>query len=123
VLVACGAGNSSTPAAVGATSPILLRGGNADPNVFRLNTQLMQGYWAAHAPPSTPDSVLDLDSTASNGDPYADPKNQFSKLLVAASAIAQGASDGSAGAIADVYHGTLVPPFWLSEVRSFFAAR
>jgi hypothetical protein len=51
------------------TSLIFLCGGNADPNVFWLNAQLMQGDWAAHAPPSTPDSVLDLASTASNGNP------------------------------------------------------
>src|SRR5882757_7491841 len=47
------------------------------PIVFWLNTQLMQGYWTSHAPPSTRLSVLDLDSTASGGDPYASLKQDF----------------------------------------------
>jgi hypothetical protein len=106
-------------------APIFLCGGNADPSVFWLNTQLMQGYWAAHAPSSTPDNILDVDSTASSNDPYADLKAKFAtaKLLVAATAIAQGATDGGASAVIDAYHATLVPPFCLSAVRSFFAAR
>ncbi len=32
------------------TAPMLLCGGNEDPTVFWFNTQLMEGYWATHAP-------------------------------------------------------------------------
>jgi len=106
------------------TAPTLLCGGNADPTVFWLNTQLMQGYWAARAPSPDPVTVLDLDSTVSGGDPYADLKNQFAqaKQLAAATAVAQGATDGGASAVSDAYHAGLLPPFCLTAVKSFFAA-
>jgi hypothetical protein len=45
------------------------------------------------------------------------------KQLVAASAVVQGATNGGASAVADVYHSTLVPPFCLAAAISFFAAR
>jgi len=107
------------------TDPIFLCGGNADPSVFWFNTQLMQSYWLAHAPPSTPFTVLDVDSPASSGDLYANIKSQFAqaKLLVAASAVAHGATDGGASAVSDIYHGSLVSPFCLAAVTSFFAAQ
>ena len=107
------------------TAPTLLCGGNADPTVFWFNTQLMQGYWAAQTPSPSPVIVLDLDSTVSAGDPYADQKNQFAlaKQVAAATAVAQGATDGGASAVADAYHAGLVPPFCLAAVQDFFAAR
>jgi poly(3-hydroxybutyrate) depolymerase len=106
------------------TAPTLLCGGNADPTVFWFNTQLMQGYWAARAPSPSPVIVLDLDSTASADDPYADLKSQFAlaKQIAAATAVAQGATDGGAAAVADAYHAGLVPPFCLEAVQSFFAS-
>jgi hypothetical protein len=105
-------------------SPTLLCGGNGDPTVFWLNTQLMQGFWASRAPSSARISVLDLDSSAAGNEPYADLKTKFAlaKELVAARAVAQGATDGGASAVTDAYHGTLVPPFCLAAVSSFFAA-
>jgi len=107
------------------TAPTLLCGGNEDPTVFWLNTQLMQGYWAARAPSPNPVIVLDLDSSASGGDPYGDLKSQFvlAKQIAAATAVAQGATDGGAGAVADAYHAGLVSPFCLAAVNDFFAAR
>src|SRR3989454_12839992 len=65
------------------------------PVVLFLNTQLMQGYWAKN-PPGSAVTVLDIDSSASSGDPYADLKVGFAaaKTLVAASAVAGGATDG-----------------------------
>jgi len=107
------------------TAPTLLCGGNADPTVFWFNSQLMQGYWAAHAPSPSPVLVLDLDSTASGGDPYADLKHQFAlaKQIAAATAVAQGATDGGASAVADAYHAGLLPPFCLAAVKDFFATR
>jgi alpha/beta superfamily hydrolase len=103
-------------------APVLLCGGDADPLVFWLNTALMESYWAAQAP-STPISVLDLEAAATSSDPYADLKTGFkiAKDLVAAAAIAQGATDGGTLAVAEVYHTTLVSPFCFAAVKSFFS--
>ena len=105
-------------------TPLLLCGGDADPTVFWLNTTLMQDYWTAH-PPANSATVLDVDSAQTNNDPYASIKTGFSvaKDIVATAAIAQGATDGGAMAVAQAYHSSLVPPFCLVAVRSFFAAR
>jgi hypothetical protein len=105
------------------TAPVLLCGGDADPLVFWLNTDLMRQYWSSHAPATAPLSVLDLESAASNNDPYAALKKDFTiaKDVVAASAIAQGATDGGALAVAEAYHATLVAPFCFAAVKSFFA--
>jgi Prolyl oligopeptidase family len=104
------------------TAPSLLCGGDADPSVYWLNTQLMQGYWAAHATATTQSTVLDLEAPAPAGDRYASLKAQFAvaKQLVAADAIVQGATDGGAAAVNEAYHATLVPPYCLAAVRSFF---
>lgn len=100
------------------TAPVLLCGGNADPSVFFLNTQLIQQYWATNTP-SGQVTVLDVDSS---GGQYADVKNAFraAKDLVALDAIAHGATDGGAAAVREIYHATLVPPFCLMAVTSFF---
>jgi hypothetical protein len=91
--------------------------------VFWLNTELMQGFWASHAPASAPISVLDLESAASANDPYTSVKKDFAaaKDLVAAAAVAQGATDGGALAVAEAYHTLLVAPFCFAAVKSFFA--
>jgi hypothetical protein len=104
-------------------APVLLCGGNSDPSVFYLNTQLMQHYWAATAP-TAPVTVLDVDSPVVANDPYADLKNGFvaAKDLVIAGAVAGAASDGGALAVLQAYHAELVPPFCLSAARSFFDA-
>jgi hypothetical protein len=104
-------------------APVLLCGGDADPLVFWLNTALMQSYWTAHAPASAKISVLDLESAASNNDPYANLKHEFAvaRDLVAASAVAQGATDGGALAVAEAYHTTLVSPICFAAVKTFFA--
>ncbi|MGO9039802.1 MAG: alpha/beta hydrolase family protein [Steroidobacteraceae bacterium] len=105
------------------TAPVLLCGGDVDPIVFWLNTQLMKGYWASHAPPSAPISVLDLESSPSGSDPYASLQKDFAlaKALVAATAVANGATDGGALAVAEAYHATLVAPFCFAAVKSFFS--
>jgi len=101
--------------------PVLLCGGDNDPTVFYLNTQLMQGYWAAHAP-SAPVTVLDVDSAVGSNDPYADLKNGFAaaKAAVKVAAIAGGATDGGQSAVLTDYHAGLVPPFCLFAVEKFF---
>ena len=105
-------------------APVLLCGGAVDPLVFWFNTQLMQNYWASHSAAASI-SVLDLESAASGNDPYGSLKQGFeiAKLLVAAAAVAQGATDGGAFAVAEAYHATLVAPFCLAATRSFFANR
>jgi dienelactone hydrolase len=97
------------------TAPTLLCGGNSDPTVFFFNTTLMQDYWTAHPPPAPP-VVLDIDSAPSSNDPYASLKTAFSvaKSLVSA--------DGGEAAVLAAYHATLVPPFCVSAVKSFFDA-
>lgn len=102
-------------------APMLLCAGDEDPTVFYLNTQLMQSYWAAigATPPVT---VLDVDAAKIDNDPYDAIKTGFAALknTVAAAAVAGGADDGGARAVAEVYHSALVPPFCLSAVRSMF---
>src|SRR5690348_15254785 len=97
------------------TAPTLLCGGNSDPTVFFFNTVLMQDYWTAHAPATAP-VILDIDSAPTAGDPYASLKSAFSaaKALVSAS--------GGDAAVLAAYHATLVPPFCVSAVKSFFDA-
>jgi alpha/beta superfamily hydrolase len=105
------------------TAPVLLCGGDADPLVFWLNTSLMQNYWAAHAPASAQISVLDLEPPASSNVYYAKLQSDFAiaKDIVAANAIAQGATDGGALAVLEAYHTLLVAPFCFAAVKSFFA--
>ena len=104
------------------STPVQLCGGDVDPIVFWLNTQLMQSYWASHAPASAP-IVLDLESPPTAGGPYANLRKDFAlaKALVAAAAVAQGATDGGALAVAEAYHATLVAPFCFAAAKSFFA--
>jgi hypothetical protein len=103
------------------TAPVLLCGGDMDPLVFWLNTQLMQSYWASHAPASAPIGVLDLESAATANDPYAGLKQDFAaaKALVAATAVEQGATDGGELAVAEVYHTLLVAPFCFAAAKTF----
>jgi hypothetical protein len=98
--------------------PILLCGGDGDPNVFFANTQLMQSYWTTQ-PPLGPLTVVNIDSS---GDPYGDLKAGFAaaKDLVKANAIAGGATDGGQAAVLQVYHAGLVPPFCVTVARRFF---
>jgi pimeloyl-ACP methyl ester carboxylesterase len=103
------------------TAPVLLCAGDSDPTVFYLNTQLIDGYWASTAPMSSV-TLLDVDSSAASGDPYANEKTGFAaaKAAVAAAAVIGGATDGGAMAVLQVYHATLLPPFCLYAVKSFF---
>jgi hypothetical protein len=106
-------------------APTMLCGGDEDPEVLYLNTQLMQTYWVAHAPASAPISVLDLDSsTQSSGlDGSLQAGFQAAKLAVAAAAVAQGATDGGIAAVFEAYHATLVAPFCLAAAINFFNAQ
>jgi hypothetical protein len=103
------------------TSRVLLCAGHDDPTVLYLNTELMQRYWTA-AGVTTPIEVLDVDDEPGLNDPHAGLKLAFNtaKAAVAASAVAGGATDGGAIAVAEAYHSALVPPFCLSAVQSYF---
>ena len=104
-------------------APVLLCGGDEDPLVFWFNAQLMQNYWASHAPASAASSVLNLEAPVSANDPYSSLKQDFevAKSLVAANAVAQGATDGGALAVDEAYHAQLVAPFCFAAVKAFFA--
>ena len=106
------------------TVPTLLCGGDQDPQVLFFNTSLMQRYWQQHGSPATPDTVLDLEAPVGSADPYATLKQGFeaAKAATAAAAIAHGATDGGASAVANAYHSTLVPPFCLAAAVSLFAS-
>ena len=86
-----------------------------------MNTDLMQRYWSG-AGVTVPIHVLDVDEDPSVSGDDTTIKLGFNsaKAAVAAAAIAGGASDGGAQAVADAYHATLVPPFCLAAVQSFF---
>jgi dienelactone hydrolase len=103
-------------------APIMLCGGDQDPEVYYQNTQLMQAYWAAYAPATTPISVLDLDSTAPSAGVDGRLQSEFevAKQAVAATAVLQGATDGGTTAVFEAYHATLVAPFCLAAVVNFF---
>lgn len=104
-------------------TPTLLCGGREDPVVYWLNTEAMAAYWAAKAPAAARWSVLNVDASTSNDDPYEDVKRGFAiaKDLVRAAAVARGATDGGDEAVLDVYHGGLVAPFCMEAARDFFA--
>ena len=97
-------------------APTLLCGGNSDPTVFFFNTLLMQDYWKSHAPAVTP-VIIDIDSAPTSNDPYASLKSAFE-------AWQRGwwTREGGESAVLAAYHATLVPPFCLSAVKSFFDA-
>jgi predicted esterase len=103
------------------TSPVLLCAGHDDPTVLYMNTELMDNYWTS-AGVTASVRVLDVDDDPSIGGDEATLKLAFNtaKAAVAAAAIAGGASDGGAAAVAEAYHSSLVPPFCLAAVQSYF---
>lgn len=99
------------------TQPMLMCGGNADPTVFyALNTQGAQAYFAGKGVPAQAVAVLDVDSAPTGAtDPFAAAKLGF------AQAKASTAAAGGATAVAQAYHGSLVPPFCNAAARGYFA--
>jgi len=104
-------------------APTLLCAGDQDPEVFYFNTQLMQSYWTKNSP-SAPVTVVDIDSSPANNDPYAIEKEAFKAAVTAVevAAVAGGATDGGHVAVLTDYHAQLVAPFCLAVVKSFFDA-
>jgi pimeloyl-ACP methyl ester carboxylesterase len=105
------------------TSPIMLCGGDSDPDVFFFNARLMQQYWTTN-PPTTPVTILDVDTATPTG-PYAAYQTVFGvlKTAVALAAVAGGATDGGALAVLEDYHAGLVPPMCLGAAKAFFDAQ
>ena len=101
-------------------APVLLCAGHEDPTVFFLNTQLMQNYWR-NSPPPGAFGVLDVDSTPTSSDPYADYKLGFAAAMAAvrAAAIAAGATDGGTAAVLEKYHAGLVAPFCMAAAKAY----
>jgi hypothetical protein len=98
------------------TAPVFLCGGNEDPTVLFMNTQLIQAYWSANGA-TAPVTMLDLDSDITANDPDAARKAGFAAAKAAIEA------DGGEAAVAESYHSSLVPPFCLSAVKSFFDSK
>ena len=98
------------------TAPVFLCGGNEDPTVLFTNTQLIQAYWSANGV-TAPVTMLDLDSDITSNDPDAARKAGFAAAKAAIEA------DGGDAAVIESYHSTLVPPFCLSAVKSFFDSK
>ena len=75
-----------------------------------------------HINPDT--TVLDLEAAKTPGDAYGTYKDGFSvaKTAVALASVAQGANDNGQAAVFEAYHASLVAPFCLAAVRSFFAS-
>jgi hypothetical protein len=67
-------------------------------------------------------AILDIASVPMANDPYVDEKDAFQAAVTAveAAAIAGGATDGGHAAVLGDYHVTLVSPFCLAAVKSFF---
>lgn len=102
------------------TSPLMTCGGSG--NVNFLNDQLMEKYWASTGATKLT-AALNIDSAPlSPTDPYATLKTEFavSKAALAASAVAQGATDGGALAVLESYHTVLEEPYCFAATHLFF---
>jgi len=101
------------------TAPVLMCGGTNDPTVFYpVNTGAMQTLWSAELPAlGTPQylNVLDIDGVSPSV--YPAP---LTPLYTALQAGFAGAKAADPNAVQD-YHGTLVPPFCMVAVQTFFS--
>jgi len=101
------------------TSPVMMCGGSGNPN--SINDELMEEYWASTGAGRWT-SALNIDSPPlSPVDPYATLKAGFaaSKAAIAASAVAQGATDGGTLAVLEAYHGELEEPYCFAAAHLF----
>jgi hypothetical protein len=96
-------------------APTLMCGGNADPEVFFLDTQVMQAFWAPLPLPAGLITALDVDS------PPTGPTDPFALVKVgfATAKAADATAKGPSGVVQD-YHAALVPPFCTLAVVGFF---
>ena len=102
--------------------PVMMCGGNSDPTVFFASTQATAGYFQLNGVPAAAVTVLDVDSAPTGAtDPYAAAKVGFGQAKSATISAAIAAKTDPAVAVANVYHGSLVPPFCNAAARGFFA--
>lgn len=103
------------------TIPVMLCGGNADPTVFFASAQATKGFFVAKGLPDPMVTLLDVDSSPSSAaDPFAAAKVGFGQVKKATIDAAVAAGQNPAVAVANVYHGGLVPPFCNAAARGFF---
>jgi len=105
------------------TSPYLLCGGENDPTVFFINTQIMEGFWAGA--PTGLIAVVDVDpaSVSTNNNPFAQLQTQYKASQAAGfQALINGGmtTQQAQQTMLQGYHGS-VAPFCSLAARSFFA--
>lgn len=102
--------------------PLLMCGGAQDPTVNFLSTQATAGYFRARGMAPENLTVLDLEQPGGVGDPFAAARAGFAQAKASTFANAAGSDADKAAAVAQAYHGTLVPPFCLAAARGYFQA-
>ncbi|MDP2262924.1 MAG: lipase family protein [Hydrogenophaga sp.] len=99
--------------------PMLLCGGVQDPTVFfDLNTGSAKAYFTGRGVPDQAVTVLNVDSAETVGDGFDPIRAGFSAALTKT---ATDAGANAASAVAQAYHGSLVPPFCNAAARGYFA--
>lgn len=102
--------------------PMLLCGGNADPTVFyNVNTQGAQAYFASKGVPAQAVMVLDVDTAPTAGDGFDAARAGFGQAKSATATAATATGGNAALAVAQAYHGSLVPPFCNAAARGYFS--
>ena len=93
--------------------PMLLCGGIADPTVFfDLNTTGAKTYFTSKGLPDPMVKVVNVDQTPTVGDGFDLARGGFAQ--------AKAAVTGGASAVAQAYHGSLVPPFCNAASKGYF---
>jgi pimeloyl-ACP methyl ester carboxylesterase len=101
------------------TAPMLMCGGDQDPTVNFLSTQSTAGYFISQGMAPNTLTVLNLEqSTAS--DAFTADRAAFAQFKAATAANAGTDPNVQAQAVAQAYHGTLVPPFCMAAAAGFF---
>jgi acetyl esterase/lipase len=101
--------------------PMLLCGGNGDPTVFYApNTTLAKAYFDSKVPAQLT-TVLDVDSAPGTNDPFATAKGGFALAKNAVITAATQQNINPTVAVAQKYHGELVPPFCNAAARGYFS--
>jgi predicted esterase len=101
-------------------APVMMCGGSEDLNF--INAELMENYWASTGA-ARRTFALNLDSSPlSTADPFTSLKAGFaaSKQALAASAVAQGATDGGTLFVLASYHTQLELPYCFPAAHLFF---
>jgi hypothetical protein len=118
-------GLTNLGAPVTPTSPYLLCGGDNDPTVFFVNTQIMQGFWAGASPGLVGAVGVDPAQVDPNN-PFAAIQTAFKQNQATLFAYYQTPAGGGLSAqaaqqlLVQNYHGA-VAPFCSLAARSFFA--